>query len=446
MLLALPSNHVAPSTLIFALNGFARAASRPSRRTRARPNRSFSPPSASRIICASNPAPAITREPLAVHPADVERAPRAVEPDLAPPPRCPSGSRGWWRAGSPCPRGRSRAWPCRSGERRRCSAAPSRHRPRRRRAPRPPRAPRFTCFGALRLFGTSYQSGSATPWLLELAPKLDQPAAERLARSARRRRRVLIARALCRCVAVGRRRPVTRATKQRRRERGDADQDAGEGVERVVHAAVHPRHADDDGGMASAIAQTSARRTPRSARREQQREPGVERDRRGHVARRKARVDGKLLEPSDVRPLAVDEEHRRPVGRRLEGDDANRRIPATASAAGSPNPIATRRRAPGARTRPESSDPTNDRASSAACAARPATPPGARRRTRGRREGGSHDVNDETQRESWRPRGCVAEDEAEEEDDDGMAHGEPLPQAHRQRATAAVRAPGTRSS
>ena len=51
--------------------------------------------------------------------------------------------------------------------------------PQRRAARRLRSSARFTCFDTKRLFGTSIQSGSSTPWRCELAPELGQPVAER---------------------------------------------------------------------------------------------------------------------------------------------------------------------------------------------------------------------------------------------------------------------------
>ncbi len=59
-LLAWPSNHVAPSTSILAPNGLRPSCFVPVQTYASRPKRSFNPPSASLIICASKPAPAIT--------------------------------------------------------------------------------------------------------------------------------------------------------------------------------------------------------------------------------------------------------------------------------------------------------------------------------------------------------------------------------------------------
>ena len=71
---ALPSYQLAPSTEILARKGFARRFLDPVHTYATRPNRSFSPPSASRIMAASNPAPAITanRSPL-IRPTSIER-------------------------------------------------------------------------------------------------------------------------------------------------------------------------------------------------------------------------------------------------------------------------------------------------------------------------------------------------------------------------------------
>ena len=114
--------HPTPSTLIVARNGLEQVLGAVHYRTQRDRNRSFSPPSAPRIIAASKPAPAITlnRSPLK-RPTSVSGARRGA---IATRPRCPSG-----------PEVRREQFACPLEDRevgssrraRRCSAAPSCH-------------------------------------------------------------------------------------------------------------------------------------------------------------------------------------------------------------------------------------------------------------------------------------------------------------------------------
>ena len=210
----------------------------------------------------------------------------------------------------------------------------------RRTVPSPPQAKtssapsasaRSTCAGARLAFGTSYQSGSSTPAVRERAAQLGQPAVERLARvgddrdlhaTAARERERSGAGAL----AMRVRRRAGRAAGEQQDEQGaDADHEAAGDVERVVHAAVHARQRDDDGQQDARRAR-AATRAPRAleARREQQHEAGVDRDRGGRVAGRVARVGGQVLEPRDVRALARDDDRGQPVGGRLDHEHEDR--------------------------------------------------------------------------------------------------------------------------
>ena len=88
----------------------------------------------------------------------------------------------------------------------------------------PSSSARSTCFGALRLFGTSGQSGLGTPRSLERAPEARQPVAEGLARRARRPRPFIDPRRLCVSAAI----PAARQHEDERSERGDADDHTAE--------------------------------------------------------------------------------------------------------------------------------------------------------------------------------------------------------------------------
>ena len=126
-----------------------------------------------------------------------------------------------------------------------------------------------TCFGALRLFGTSRQNdvGHAAP--LEHAPQLGQAAAEGLAAwaiTATRSSRRASASPACRARRAAS--PAARTREQRDRQRGESDQRAGGRVDRVVHAAVHPRRGDDRAAARSrASRQRSSPARSRSATR-----------------------------------------------------------------------------------------------------------------------------------------------------------------------------------
>ncbi len=69
----------------------------------------------------------------------------------------------------------------------------------------------------------------------------------------------------------------------------------------------------------------------REPRREQQREPAVDRDRRRRVAGRIAGVDRQVLEADDARPMRVDDERRGAVRRRLDARARRRRMPRSAT-------------------------------------------------------------------------------------------------------------------
>ena len=126
----------------------------------------------------------------------------------------------------------------------------------------------------------------------------------------------------------------------------------------MVHArgrsATAPRSAGSRARSPRSATRHGAAREPR---RDEQREPGVQRDRRGRVAGRIARVDGERLEALDVGPPPLDEQRRRAVGRGLDGDGEERRTRRSATCAGRPSRPRRARAPRGSRSRPESSDP-----------------------------------------------------------------------------------------
>ena len=179
---------------------------------------------------------------------------------------------------------------------RRCTAAPSRRRPRRRRGPRPPRALASTCFGAFRLFGTSCQIGSGTPWRSSSRrsssrpPPKDLPACATTATRARSRGARL--RASARDTTS-----VTRASRIASSSAAMPMQQPRERVGRMVHPAVHPRDGDDRRDRERA--EPDEHLLPRRGhpRGQQEREARVEREPGRGVTGRVARVDRERLEP-----------------------------------------------------------------------------------------------------------------------------------------------------
>ena len=140
MQLAAPAYHGAPSTSIFALNGFARRFLRPGPHVSDAPEAVLERPVGLLDHRCVEAGAGHDGELLAVEAADVELPPLSPEADRQLPARCPAGCRGLSPAGSRCRPGGSRAQRP-SLRLRRCSAARSRRRPRRRSAP-PPRRER----------------------------------------------------------------------------------------------------------------------------------------------------------------------------------------------------------------------------------------------------------------------------------------------------------------
>ena len=173
-------------------------------------------------------------EALAVEPADIELAPFAAEADrdrlldvLRDAEVRREQVRGAGRAGSraassePAIASIAR-WTVPSPPQTKSSSAPS-------------ASARFTCFGANRLFGTSTQIGSATPWRASSRrssvspPPKDLPACATTA-------------TLRHLAAL----PEARVTRTSAHKRGDPDDHAARDVDRVVHAAIHPGEGDED--------------------------------------------------------------------------------------------------------------------------------------------------------------------------------------------------------
>ena len=95
------------------------------------------------------------------------------------------------------------------------------------------------------------------------------------------------------------------------------------------------RDAATNATSTTAIAQATARNDAvRESRRQQQREPAVDRDRRSRVAGRIAGIDRQVLEADDAGPMRVNDQRRGAVRRRLDGQREHRRTPRAATSAG----------------------------------------------------------------------------------------------------------------
>ena len=178
---------------------------------------------------------------LAVEPADVELAPLAVQTDAT---ACPMscGMPRFVASRFAVPAGRiaSGTSDPATASRHRCTVPSP---PQTKISSAPSSSACLTCFGAKRLFGTSIQSGSAKPCLLELVAQLVQAAAEGLARV--RDDRDLRQPSSTR-LPRDRREPAARLTSTIAASTATPTSDAAGDVERVVHAAVHAREGDED--------------------------------------------------------------------------------------------------------------------------------------------------------------------------------------------------------
>ena len=243
-LLAWPSNQVAPSTLIFAPNGFRPSCFVPVQTYARRPKRSLSPPSASLIICASKPAPAITakRSSFMRPTSSVRRAPSSPMRTAS---SMSCGISRFEAKRLAVPAGTIAIVACGSGER---VDAALHH------SVAAPDEEQVGAFGegALDLLRGLAALRHLVPerirhaLLLELAPKLDQPAAEGLARVGDDGDGAHLVALPLLSFARASDHPRNAGDEDDQRERGDADQNTRERVERMVHPAIHPRDADDE--------------------------------------------------------------------------------------------------------------------------------------------------------------------------------------------------------
>ena len=274
--------------------------------------RSFMPRSASRIMRASKPAPAMTanRSPLTF--AEIELAVGAVQPDahgLGDVLRDAEvrreevgGARRDDRDGASVPASASTV---------RCTMPSPPHTKTR---SAPSSTTRRACFGACLLFGTSYQIGS-----------VDALVGENVSAAHRDRRRATCGRARCTAtVVIG-----LPAMRSRMSATRDGDRDAHDEQRRRAMRAIPSRTPARDVGRevhAPVQARNQRRRTarppPRSTRRtrttrlrtcvgDDQRDADVQHDGGRGVTRREARRRWRRVELLDLRTVAVDEERGR---------------------------------------------------------------------------------------------------------------------------------------
>ena len=172
---------------------------------------------------------------------------------------------------------------------------------------------RRTCFGALRLFGTSAQSGSRDAVAGERAAKLGEAALDALA-GVRDDGDPAHERAL---PCSGSRDP---GGGQGDDQAPDADEEARGHVGRVVHPPVHPRQRDEQRDRDRDEPHDGPRHAASHPRRDEKRDPAVDRDGRRRVPGVEAVAHREVVQAADVRALAIDRERRDAVGRRLDGD------------------------------------------------------------------------------------------------------------------------------
>ena len=262
--------------------------------------------SASRIIAASKPTPAMTAKRSSSKRPTSRRRRRSVQADvdglLEVRRDAEVGGEQVRRPG----REDGQATHRRRRARRR-SAGRCRRRPRRTPGPRPPPA-RARPARAPAWPSAPHTTADRLPLSLEHAAQLRQPAAERLSACATTATFMPSARARRdshRCRGSGRLRrtaaPGGAAGEEQHQQRADADEHPAGDIERMVHAAVHARRARRTIGEQSATAQAAQAQPAVADRRsEQQHEPGVDRDRRCGMAGRVAGVRRQVLETLHV--------------------------------------------------------------------------------------------------------------------------------------------------
>ena len=247
--LALPLYQSSPFTSIRALKGSPRRCFDAVQMYARRPKRSFSPPSASWIILRVESRSRHDRESLAVDLSDVELALRPVQPDVH---RLGDVLRKVEAGGEQVRRSRR-------DDRERDAPLPARTSTHRCTIPSPPQtkinsAPSFsaarTRLGAKRLFGTSDQMGSITParesvsrsssspppivlpaWAITATLVMPLTSASVAARPSRRSAAA----------------PAARAANTVTTSAPDAQEQAGDAVRQMVHAAIHARPGDEQG-------------------------------------------------------------------------------------------------------------------------------------------------------------------------------------------------------
>ena len=258
--------------------------------------------SASRIIAASKPTPAMTAKRSPAKRPTSSAPARAASPIAHRAARCPSGCPRFVAKRFAVPAGMTARRGVAAGELADAAAHRAVAAPREDESAPSSRA-RRDLPGAFLALGTSYHSGSGCPRSARTRRSSGQAAAERLlgvgddrdlheAACTAAARRDASARAGAALAGRASARARRAAREQQHHHRADADEDAAGDVERVVHAAVHPRQSrrttgSDDRQRPGDDAHARGCRTPEV---EQEHEAGVDGDRRGGVAGRVARV------------------------------------------------------------------------------------------------------------------------------------------------------------
>ena len=256
-----------------------------------------------------------------------------------------------------------------AGEHARCTAAPSRPRPRRTRARRPRRAPGRTCSGAFFAFGTSYQSGSSTPAASSTRRSSGSPPSSvfsawattatfmRPAARGATWRTCASLRAAGACCATPAERQANSSTSSAPMPMTSPPAtSSGWCMPRYIRdERDDDRDHDRDRPRAARAAPAVGNRDVTSSD-----EAGVDRDRRRRVTGREAGVGGQVLEALDVGPLARHRQRRDAVGRRLDHQRRRPRRPRSATCAATRTRARSRPTRIGSSGAPPSVEPTSE--------------------------------------------------------------------------------------
>ena len=252
--------------------------------------------------------------------------PFSVEPDPNRGDRCPAGSRGWSRAGSPCrPEGsRARSSSLRARSR---TAARGRRRPTQTRARRRRSRACSTRLGACLLFETSNHCGSATPSASSALRSASRPPPNVFPVWATTATELRMALPRTRSAAPAARAAKSATSRAATPIAAPARESSGWCMPRYIRAV-----ATKIGTASGENPAWHANPGISEAGGEHERQAAVDGDRGGGVAGRIARVGRQVLQPGDSGAGAMDDPGRDAVGRDLDddrGDQEGRHAPAT---------------------------------------------------------------------------------------------------------------------